>query len=258
MNSVQYPVAFLSVPHIIFMVVLLPISAVTSVFLAKKYGFTKKILWVYMILGMICEVEKIIFFLEEIPGGGVRLPPDQLPLNPCPFMVVLLFILVFSKNPREKKALISYMYPMMAAGGFIGMIIPSAAVHFHGLLDLATYRYFFFHSMIISCGIYIYRSKPFDYGMKDYAMALFLTCSQLLIGVWMNAFFGWDHTVNQQFVVRAPLEGVPLLNMQKGWTVYMLNMMGIGVFLVTSCYVPVIIKNLPAAVHKIKEKLRVS
>ena len=254
MTAIPYPVTMLSLPHIIFMVTLLPIGTVCAIFLAKKFGFSKKIIWVYLILGMACEIEKILFFLEEVPGGGMRLPPDHLPLNACPFMVILLFILALSEKPRKRRLMLSFMYPLMTAGGFIGMIIPSAAVHFHGLLDLSTYRYFFFHAMIISGGIYLYLSKPIEYSMKDYGMALFLIFSQMVASVWINGIFGWDHRVNQQFAVRAPLDGVPLLNMDKGWAVYMLNMMGIGVVLVTLCYLPVIIKSARALVKKMLDK----
>ena len=125
---IQYPIGIFSVSHVIFLIVLLPAAMVCAFFLAKKCGFSKTVIWVYSILGLMCEIERILFFLEEAPGGGMRPHPNHLPLNACPFQVILILILALSEKPQKHRVLLSFMYPMMVGGGFIGMLIPSAAV----------------------------------------------------------------------------------------------------------------------------------
>ena len=251
---IQYPITIFSLPHVIFMLVLFPLTPIVGRFLAKKYGFSKKVIWVYAVIGLICEIERMLFFLEETTGGGYRLPPNHLPLNTCPLMVIFMFILALSEFPHKKRNMIAYMYPMLVGGGFIGFLIPSAAVDYHGLIEVATYRYFFFHAMTISFGFYVFMSKPFEFTMRDYGMGLFLSGFMLLVGVWLNAFFGWDPEVNQMFVVRPPLPGLPLLNMRFGWPGYILNMMGIGLFLISLCYLPVIITCISTFIKKLTGK----
>jgi len=241
--EIRYPLVPFSAIHILFLAVLIPAAMVTAFVVSKKYGFSKKVIWTSAIIGMLCEIERLIFFIKETPGG-YRLAPSHIPLNHCPFMVVLILYLALTEAPQKHRKLLAFMYPMMVGGGFIGMLLPSAAVNYHGLAELATYRYFFYHSMVIFTGLYLFLSKPFEYEMKDYGMGLFLCFCSLFIGVWVNGFFGWDEEVNYMFVVRPPLKGLPILNFRHGWPGYMLDMSGIGFVLITSCYIPVIIKSI--------------
>ena len=94
MANIQYPVTLFSVPHLLFMAVLLPAALLSAFYLSKKCGFTKKIIWICAIIGLLCELERMLFFIEET-AGGFRLPGDFLPFNLCPFQVILIFILAF-------------------------------------------------------------------------------------------------------------------------------------------------------------------
>jgi uncharacterized membrane protein YwaF len=123
------------------------------------------------------------------------------------------------------------------------MVIPAAAA-WHGLLDLATYRYFFYHAMVVCAGLYLYWSKPIEYTIKSYGSALAIVSLSSVVAIWLNAFFGWDHRVNHMFIVRPPFEGLPILNLNHGWPVYMLALASIAVVLITVCYLPVIVKRL--------------
>ena len=244
----SYPINLFSAAHLSFLA-LMPLAGVIAHFVAKKYGFSKKVIWVCSIIAMLCEIERLVFYMEEIPGG-FRLPANQIPINHCPFMVVLLFILALNEAPQKLRKLISFMYPMMVGGGFIGMLLPGEALATHGLSELATYRYFFFHAMVIFFGFYLYFSKPFEWNIKDYGIGLFLSFLSLFVGVWMNGFFAWAPEVNHMFVVRPPAPGLPILNFRHGWPGYMLDMMLIGAVLGSLCYLPVIIKTIKVKLSK--------
>lgn len=241
--ELRYPIALFSAAHLSFLAVLIPLSFILAFFIAKKYGFSKTIIWVCAFLALFCEIERIIFYMEEIPGG-FRLPANHIPLNLCPFQVILIFILALSEHPEKKRKLLSFMFPMMVGGGFIGMLLPGEALADHGLLELSTYRYFFFHGLVMFSGFYLYLSKPFEYGIKEYGTGLLLAFFALILGVYVNGFFGWNHEANHMFVVRPPAQGLPILNLDHGWPRYIFDMMVIGVFLITLCYLPVIIKSI--------------
>ena len=237
------PIKLFSIPHLLFLLVLLPLAVFAAFACAKKFGFNKRVIWTCAVIAMLCEIQRLIFFIKDT-GNGFRLAASHIPLNHCPFMVILIFFLALSDAPQKFRKLLVFMYPMMTGGGFIGMLLPSAAINYHGLSDFATYRYFFYHAMVISMGLYLFLSKPFEYKLKDYFMGLLLCFSSLFIGVWINGFFGWDPEVNFMFVVRPPVEGLPILNFRHGWPGYMLDMIMIGAILCTLCYLPVIIKAI--------------
>jgi len=240
----EYPIKLFSAQHLMFLAVTVPIAVIVASFLAKKLGFNKKVIWVCAIIGLLCELQRILFFIEGTAADGFRLPGHQLPFNACPFQVVLIVILALSKKPEEHRKLLSYMYPMMVCGGFLGMLLAGEALSYHGLSDLATYRFFFYHMMVISLGLYLYLSKPFQYGIKDYGMSMFLTFCSMLMGIWVNAFFGWEPRANHMFLVRPPADGLPILNLNRGWPAYIFSLSCLGFILITFSYLPVIIRAI--------------
>ena len=246
---VQYPVTILSVPHILFLAILLPTAACLAFFMSKKFGFTKKVFVVGAVLAMLCEMEKILFFVRAVERG-YRLPAEHLPFNMCTFQILLIFIIAFSKKPQKRTTLISFMFPTMIAGGFMGMFVASAVEHYHGLLDLATYRYFLFHSMVVFLGFYLYFSKPIRYNIRSYLTAMFFAFTMMVGGIWMNAIVGWDPNVNYMFTARPPSEGLPILNLNNGWTGYIGAIMFLGLILITACYLPVIIREIKGLTKK--------
>ena len=246
--------ALFSVPHIIFLAVLWPAAAILAFVLSKKIGYSKKLIWILAFLGLLCEIEKILFFVEET-AGGYRLPAEHIPINMCPFQIFFIFALAMAESPQKCKTIICYMYPSMVGGGFIGMLIPSVVVlGLHGLSDLATYRYFFFHAMLIFSGLYLYLSKPIQYSIKSYGTALAFVSMIVMLGIWINAFFGWDPTVNFWFLVRPPADNLPILNLNHGWPAYVLQLIWICTLLFTLCYLPVIIRETPELIKKIRKR----
>jgi len=71
----------------------------------------------------------------------------------------------------------------------------------------------------------------------------------------VNGFFGWDPRVNFLFVVRPPREGLPLLNLERGWAVYIAQIAWIAVAVFTLCYSRVIARDAPGLVKAMKAKL---
>ena len=244
-NEIAHHIDLFSVPHIIFLAVLWPGAAFLAFFLSRKIGYNHKLIWVCAIIGLLSEIEKIFFFIERTPGG-YRLPAEHIPFNMCPFQIFLIFALAFSEAPQKRTKLLSFMYPTMVGGGFIGMLIPSVIVlGYHGLLDLATYRYFIFHAMLIFLGLYLYLSKPIQYSIKSFGSSLMMLGMVVIIAVWVNAFFGWDPTVNFWFIVRPPAEGLPLLNLDRGWIFYILQLVWICLLILILCYLREIKRDLP-------------
>lgn len=249
LEEIRYPLSMFSTAHIIFVSLVVP-AAFFARFIAGKFGFTRNVLWVCMIIGIVCEIEKILFFMVEYPPGVFRLPPNHLPFNMCPFQLILLFILLFAENPLKKEKLLAFMYPSMIAGGFIGIMIPAGIIDFHGLLDIGTYRYVLFHILIVFAGFYLYFSKPIHFGIKSYGIAVFGLVVMAIISVWVNAFFGWDPAVNHMFFASQPVAGLPVFNTEQGWSIYILQMALAALVMFTGLFMPGIIKDIKTFIKR--------
>ena len=255
MSEVLHPVEVFSTAHFVFLAVFWPAAVLLAVFLSRKFGYSRKVVIVCAIIGVLCELEKIFFFVEGSPYGyGYRLPPNHLPFAMCPFQIFLIFTLAFSSGLEKRRPLLAFMYPMLVGGGWIGMLLQTPSAY-HGLLDIGTYRYFIYHSMLIFLGLYLYMTQPIRYTIKEYGMSIGLAAVALILAIWVNGFFGWDPRVNFLFVVRPPMEGLPLLNLDHGWAVYILQMVWISVVVFTLCYLRVIIRDAPELARAIRAKL---
>ena len=254
LGEVSHPIALFSVPHIIFLAILWPTAAFLAFFLSKKFGYSKKLIWICAIIGLLCEIEKILFFIEGT-GSGYRLPAEHIPINMCPFQIFLLFALALSESPQKCKTILCYMYPSMIGGGFIGMLIPSVVVlGYHGLLEFATYRYFFFHAMLIFLGFYLYLSKPIEFNIKSFGYAVATMFTVMITVIWLNAFFGWAPAANFCFFVNPPSDGLPLLNMKNGWVGYMAAQALICIVLFSLFYLPVFKRECPGFIKSFFRK----
>ena len=255
-NEITPQITLLSAAHVIFLAGTMIIAIAAAVFLSGKIGFSKKLVWVCLVIGLLCEMEKIFFFMEG-SADGYRLPAEHIPLNLCPFQIFLIFALAVSQDIKKRGLLISYMYPTMFAGGFLGMLLPSVLfLGYHGVFDFSTYRYFLFHGMVVFLGLYLYLSKPVEFNIKSFASSLACLSLVMLVIVWANAFFGWDPAVNFWFLVRPPAENLPILNLDRGWTNYMLQLGWLAVLLFALCYIREIIRDLPGLIKSVIGKIK--
>jgi len=255
LSEVLHPVKVFSVAHFVFLAIFWPAAIFLAVFLSRKFGYNRKVVITCAIIGIMSELEKIFFFVERSPYGyGYRVPAEHLPFAMCPFQIFLILTLAFSADLEKRRPLLAFMYPMLVGGGWIGMLLQTTAPY-HGLLDIGTYRYFIYHSMLIFLGLYLYMTQPIRYTIKEYGMSLGLAAMALILAIWVNGFFGWDPRVNFLFVVRPPMEGLPLLNLDRGWAMYILQMTWIAVAVFTLCYLRVIKRDMPDLVRAIRAKL---
>jgi len=255
LSEILHPVYPFSASHLAFLAIFLPAAVILAAALSGKFGYSRKIIVACAIVGLLCEMEKILFFVERSPYGyGYRLPAANLPLAMCPFQIFLIFALAFSAKLEDRRPLLAFMYPMLVGGGSVGMLLQYTYSH-HGLLDFSTYRFFVYHAMLVFLGFYLYMSKPIRFAIKDYGMAVGIGTATLVFAVWINGFFGWDPRVNFLFVVRPPREGLPLLNLDRGWAVYIAQIYWISIAVFTLCYMRVIKRDAPAFARAVKARL---
>jgi len=241
-----------SVRHIITMV--LCIGLIVGLFyLTKKWEFKKKIKYA-MIVGILSEIVKILFYIvaNEDKYGGY-LPKNDLPFQLCSIQILLLCILNYSKNEGLNRSILSFMLPCSLIGGSAAILIPTSSSLTTVVIGL---QYNIFHSVIIVFALHILTSKELNLTIKDYFSCLKMILVVMFFAIYINSIcYDGNQTVNFMYVVNPPVSGLPILNKNHGWLVYFISYGIIVLTAITLCYIKPIIN---AVKEKINNKNNVS
>lgn len=100
------------------------------------------------------------------------------------------------------------------------MIPTSSSIN--GLLILSI-QYFFYHATLIAFSIHIFRQHEIEFSVKDVMNVLKLLAFIGLMAIYIDGILGPDTNVNFMYVVRPPMEGLPLLNLKQGYIMYIVK-----------------------------------
>ena len=195
-----------------------------------------------MVMLVICglsETCKILTHMLPSPEGGCALDPNALPFHLCSMQIFIVFFITFAKPSPIRDKVISFSVPAALLGGIMAMLIPTDGVSF---LDPLPYQGFVYHAGLVWLALYFLRTNQVDMGRKAYVRNLLILLCLAVIGIYINgAFFAYG--TNFLFLTRPPLEGLPYLNLNGGWYVYLLRLAALAVALMTLVHLPFIIKE---------------
>lgn len=208
-----------------------------------------------MYVGVISETVKVISYVvknEALYGG--YLPKTDLPFQLCSVQLVFIAILRFSENEKFRRLLLSFMIPSCLFGGIAALLLPtSSSLN----MPSVTVQYFLYHTVIAAFALHLLFSSGITWTMKDYTNALKMLAFMGLIAIYLNSITydvvgyvedGVQKTVqyvsrvNFMYVVDPPVAGLPYLNKNQGWLVYLIRYAVLAVFAVSVCYSGVIIR----------------
>lgn len=221
-----------SLEHFIWLAISIVII-VAMLFIVKKFNLSfDAVVTVMLVMSVCSEVTKILCNMEPAPGGrtGLILDPGDLPFHLCSMQIFLLFILkFFLKTESGKEKMLAFMCPTMLIGAVIALFIPTVGVGFN---VVQVYQYFIFHAFLIFFAIYILKYKLVKWTWQLYFKNLgYLGCFALIC-MWINsALSGVLPRVNFMYLVRPPMENLPILNLNHGWAVYFITLIVLGVAL---------------------------
>ena len=241
--------------HIIFLVISLALVGVLP-FLAIKYNLKRSTIHKILLFeGIFSESIKVITYilLNENALGGY-LSKGDLPFHLCSIQLIFIAILNFSKNEKIHHFLYSFMIPTCLVGGIAALFISTASSRNNILIGI---QYFSYHSMISAFAIYLLANKEIVFTVKDYWKTLAMLCATFFIAIYLNSIlytpnFVFDEasgtfvateymSINFMYVVGPPQSGLPFLNKDHGWGVYIVHYALTAVFAVTACYIKPII-----------------
>jgi hypothetical integral membrane protein (TIGR02206 family) len=241
-----------SIKHVISIIVIVGAAIVLATKMSRgKKGFDKRVLLVSGLVMVGLELVRMFISMEDYGGGKYYLPASLLPFHLCALQIFLIFILYFVKGERIQRAMIAFMYPTMLCGAVVSLLMPadSGMKEFDSILS---YQFMISHGILLFLSIYMYMSRAIKFSARTYGIAVSGLMMGLVLAVYLNTLAGGAESgVNFFYIVEPPMEGMPILNMNQGWHMYIVKLSLTTLVMLTCSYIPVIIKWFK--LRKIKE-----
>lgn len=208
--------------------------------LSKKLNFSLKTASLTMsIICIVSEVSKMMSDMIDNVDGGMSLSPKSLPFHLCSLLIFFVFFILLGKDGKLKQTLINFLSSVGIVGSILAILIPTTGVAFD---EIAPYQDFIYHSGLIWFAIYLIMFKHAKLNFKAYitniSILLFLTFMMMYVNGALSAY-----GTNFFFLVRPPMDNLPIINMNHGWYVYFITIILSGLVLMTIFHLPFIIIN---------------
>lgn len=205
-------------------------------FIRKRFNLSfETVLTIMLVMSICSEVTKIFCNMEPAPDGrtGLILDPGDLPFHLCSIQIFFMFAVKYIKNDIFREKMIGFMVPTMILGATIALFIPTVGTEFN---VVQVYQYFIYHAFLIFFSIYCLKQRFVNWSWGVYLRNIKYLGAIALVVTWINSMLsGVLPRVNFMYLVRPPMEGLPVLNLNHGWIVYFLTLLGL-VFSLTALF----------------------
>ena len=200
-----------------------------------KYMFT---------IGVISELIKVFYYIiaTEAVYGGI-LPKTDLPFHLCSIQILFVAIARFINSQKIKELLLSFMIPSCLFGGIAAILIATTS-SLNGM-PILSLQYFGYHSAIVIFALVLLTSGVLQLTIRHYVNCLKFLVGLMLFAIYINSIlYDGNPNINFMYVASPPQAGLPWLNEDQGWLVYMLRYSSLVVGCVTLCYIKPIYKAI--------------
>ena len=216
------------------------IFIVGMIILAKKFKFSLKTSSLIMsIICIVSEVSKMMSDMQDNSAGGMSLDPRSLPFHLCSLMIFVVFYIFLAPDSKFKQTLINFLAAIGTIGSFMALIIPTNGVEFN---EIGPYQCFVYHAGLMWFSIYLIISKNAKLDLKAYVTNISILSFLAFMMIYVNGALS-AYGTNFFYVVRPPMDNLPILNLNHGWYVYFVTLLLVGITLMTLFHLPFIIKN---------------
>ena len=216
------------------------IFIISMLILSKKLKFSLKT--ASLIMSIICilsEVSKMMSDMMENEYGGMSLNPRSLPFHLCSLMIFVVFYIYLAPSSKLKQVLINFLSVIGTIGSFMAIMIPTNGVQFN---EIGPYQCFVFHAGLMWFSIYLLMSKNAKLNLKVYVTNISILAVLAFLMIYINGALS-AYGTNFFYVVRPPMDNLPILNLNHGWYVYFITLVFVGISLMTLFHLPFILKK---------------
>ena len=221
---------------------------VSFALMAGLYIFSRKLsikqcAKILLFVGIISETIKIFYYIQanEAEFGGV-LPKTDLPFHLCSIQIIFILIINLTTNEKLRRFIFSFMIPSCLIGGIAAILIATDSARSTVIIGM---QYFLYHIAISTFALRLLTDKEMKWRVPD-----MLNCFKFLLAIMFFAFYinsiVYDgvSNINFMYVVGPPQSGLPFLNKDHGWLVYITHYAILVVTCVALCYIKAIIDTI--------------
>ena len=221
---------------------------VSFALMAGLYIFSRKLsikqcAKILLFVGIISETIKIFYYIQanEAEFGGV-LPKTDLPFHLCSIQILFILVVNLTTNEKLRRFIFSFMIPSCLIGGIAAILIATDSARSTVIIGM---QYFLYHIAISTFALRLLTDKEMKWRVPD-----MLNCFKFLLAIMFFAFYinsiVYDGVskINFMYVVGPPQSGLPFLNKDHGWLVYITHYAILVVTCVALCYIKAIIDTI--------------
>ncbi len=230
--------------HFIWLGICVAIIAILT-YLSLKLNFSfKTSAFIMAAVSLVSETSKILSHMEFVNGensaDGMVIDAGALPLHLCSLLIFVFFYLPFCKNEKHKNYLTSLVIPVGLVGSLLAIIMATSGTDF---TSSEAYQCFIYHAVMVWFAIYLVAKKHAELGVRAYVRNLVTVGCLAIAMIWINgALQAYD--TNFLYVVRPPVDGLPILNLDNGWYAYFGVLILCGFVGITAVHLPFMIKEI--------------
>lgn len=220
--------------------------ALCVVFCAGMLAFAKKTNlslrnagYIMTVICVFSEISKMMTSMIASSAGGMVLNPRALPFHLCSLMLFGVLYITFAKDGKAKQVIMDFMAPMGTLGSICAILIPTNGVDF---ATIKAYQCFVYHGGLLWFSLYLIMQKHANLCLKTLLRNVGLLLALVLATLYVNSFLS-AYGTNFMYLVRPPMQNLPILNLDSGWHIYFLRVLGLGAALVTLFHLPFIIRE---------------
>ena len=252
---------FLGINHFIFLGICL-VLVVTSLILMKKFKVKlNTALTIMVVIAILSELIKITEYIVPYSNDageiiGVYFKKTGLPFHLCSIQVIFVIIAKIMKEGPTKQKLLAFIYPTGFLGALLALLMVTVKVEFDSIL---TWQFFIYHAALLTFGLYIPLSKEVTINTKSFLNTSLYLVVLFIISIYVNGLISvpsQDVIIDGEVVgvtegiytyffysTVPPLKDLPILNLENGWTMYIVSILVVGIVAVTLAHLPFFIKD---------------
>lgn len=220
--------------HFIWIALCLAFVIFMTRFCLKKQISLKLAAQIMVVICLFSEISKIMSGMMESPNGGMFLDPQSLPFHLCSLILFGIIYITFGKDGLLKQTIIDFVAALGTLGSIAAILIPTNGTDF---TSIDAYQCFVYHAGLLWFSLYLIFSGKARMDMAALGRNLTILFFLTLLMIYVNGALS-SYDTNFMYVVRPPMENLPYLNLEKGWYVYFLHLLALGLTLLCLFYAP--------------------
>ena len=230
--------------HLIWLGCIFATIAITYIVVKKLHPSHKTVHRIVTGILIVTHITYMAVSMRAVDSefGGFVLKQENLPFHLCSIMIYFTVFLRFIKNEKIVAKIKSFMVPAMFIGAAMALLIPTSGTD---PTDIRVWEYMVAHGVLVFYGLYLVAIEKVDLGLKAYFSNLQLLLATAIFAFMMNSILV-DGNANFFFLRKPPMDGLPILNLDHDWFVYIISLSIVACVLILLIQLPFIIKEQKA------------